>query len=130
MECAVQILYYMFAALALGGALGVALSRGGLNSVMAMLVSTLGMSGMLFMMKAFFIAFIMAMVYAGAVMALFVFVIMLVGEERENLSLRRRACAAGLWALLCAACFFFARAVPQIAEAKVASSDDLAGLNG
>ena len=74
------ILYYLFCALAVGGALGVLLSRNYINAAMSMLLSILGMSGMLFMMQAFFLAFIMLIVYAGAVMVMFVFIVMLIGE--------------------------------------------------
>ena len=70
--------------MALGGALGVILARGYVNSAMSMLLSMLGVAGMMLLMKAYFIAFIMVSVYAGAVLVLFVFVVMLMGEERDG----------------------------------------------
>ena len=97
------MLYYLFCALAVGGALGVLLSRNYINAAMSMLLSILGMSGMLFMMQAFFLAFIMLMVYAGAVMVMFVFIVMLIGEERDPGGLWARLGILGLWVLLCLA---------------------------
>lgn len=129
MELLSQILYYVFVALALGGALGVVLSRGGLNSAMSMLVAMIGMSGMLFVMKAFLLAFVMLMVYAGAVMVLFVFIMMLVGEERENLSMKRRVLSVVLWSLFCGACAVFGRLMPELADGKVVSQNPISSLN-
>ena len=124
-----QMVYWLFSAAAVGGAMGLVFSRGYVNSVMSMLLSMLGMAGMLFMMGAFFLAFVMLVVYAGAVMVLFVFVVMLVGEERDGASWRRRAATLGLWALLCAAAAYFAASLPDPAAAPGAS-EALAGAAG
>ena len=65
-------IYYVLCAMTLGGALGVILARGYVNAAMSMLLSMLGAAGMMVMMGAYFVAFIMVSVYAGAVLVLFV----------------------------------------------------------
>ena len=75
------VIYYVFFAMLLGGALGVVLMPGYVNAAMSMLVSMLGAAGMMLMMGAYFPAFVMVSVYAGAVLVLFVFVVMLVDER-------------------------------------------------
>ena len=47
------IMYYIFCAMALGGALGVILARGYVNSAMSMLLSMLGVAGLMLLMKAY-----------------------------------------------------------------------------
>lgn len=107
------ILYYLFCALAVGGALGVLLSRNYINAAMSMLLSILGMSGMLFMMQAFFLAFIMLIVYAGAVMVMFVFIVMLIGEQLDDGGIWARLWLLGLWVLLCLAMSAFWISLPE-----------------
>ena len=70
----------------LGGALGTILARGYVNAAMSMLLSMLGVAGMMVLMEAYFPAFIMVSVYAGAVLVLFVFVVMLMGDYRLGLA--------------------------------------------
>lgn len=55
---------------------------------------------MMVMMGAYFVAFIMVSVYAGAVLVLFVFVVMLMGEEKDGAGLGKKLALAGLWVLL------------------------------
>lgn len=121
-----SILYYLFCALAIGGALGLIVSKNYVNSVMSMLLSMLGMAGMLFMMQAFFLAFVMLIVYAGAVMVLFVFVVMLIGEEKENISFFKRLGVLGLWVLMCAVASIFLFALQETSQPLQASPDVLA----
>lgn len=93
-------IYYLLCAMTLGGALGVILARGYVNAAMSMLLSMLGAAGMMVMMGAYFVAFIMVGVYAGAVLVLFVFVVMLMGEEKDGAGLGKKLALAGLWVLL------------------------------
>ncbi len=106
------IIYYIFCAMCLGGALGVLLLRGFVNSAMSMLLSMLGVAGLMILMKAYFIGFIMITVYAGAVLVLFVFVAMLIGDKREESSFWAKIKLASLWAVLCACLAYFE---PQLA---------------
>lgn len=84
----------------LGGALGTILARGYVNAAMSMLLSMLGVAGMMVLMEAYFPAFIMVSVYAGAVLVLFVFVVMLMGEEKDGASTIKKLELIALWVLL------------------------------
>ncbi len=116
------IMYYIFCALALGGAFGLLMSRGYVNAVMSMLVSLIGMAGLLFLMKAFFLAFVMLVIYAGAVMVLFVFTVMLIGEEKDSASRYTKFRILALWALFT----YFALAFSKITDFKSEGKKELA----
>jgi NADH-quinone oxidoreductase subunit J len=73
----IDILFYVFAAMALGGAIGVVLQKNPVGSLLFM-VGTLGaIAGIFVLFEAHFLAAIQVIVYAGAIMVLFLFVIML-----------------------------------------------------
>ncbi len=91
----------------LGGALGVIMIPNFVNSAMSMLVSMLGVAGLLLLMKAYFLAFIMIMVYAGAVLVLFVFVVMLVGDKTDGVSWIKKGTLLLLWVALGAVLGYF-----------------------
>lgn len=94
------IMFYIFCAMMLGGALGVILARGYVNAAMSMLLSMLGVAGMMLLLKAYFIAFIMVSVYAGAVLVLFIFVVMLLGEEKDASNAYKKLALVALWIVL------------------------------
>ncbi len=96
-----DFIYYLFCAMCVGGALGVLLLKDFVNSAMSMLASMLGAAGLMLLMGAYFAAFITITVYAGAIMVLFVFIVMLVGDVPENRSLGKRVALAVLWAAMC-----------------------------
>ena len=73
----VDILFYIFAAIALGGSLGVVMGRNPITSLMFMVTSLASIAGIFVLLEAHFLAAIQIMVYAGAIMVLFLFVIML-----------------------------------------------------
>ena len=73
----ITVLFYVFAAISVGGALGVVMSRNPVGSLLSM-VATLGsMAAIFVLLEAHFLAAIQVIVYAGAIMVLFLFVIML-----------------------------------------------------
>jgi NADH-quinone oxidoreductase subunit J len=86
---ATDILFYLFAALTLlCGFLVVAnpFSRSPIVSAMFLVLTIVSMAGLFVLLHAFFLAAVQILVYAGAVMVLFLFVIMLVnvGAEEEG----------------------------------------------
>lgn len=86
----IQVLFYIFAAVALGCALGVVLSKNPVASLLFM-VFTLGSLAAIFVLfQAHFLAAIQVIVYAGAIMVLFVFVIMLLNAGEEARTHRSR----------------------------------------
>jgi NADH-quinone oxidoreductase subunit J len=73
----ITFLFYLFAGLAIGGAIGVVMAKSPVGSLLFM-VTTLGaMAATFVLLEAHFLAAIQIIVYAGAIMVLFLFVIML-----------------------------------------------------
>jgi NADH-quinone oxidoreductase subunit J len=66
---------------ALIGALAVVTARNPIRAAVGLLATILGVAGLFLMLHAQFLAAIQLIVYAGAVVVLFVFVIMLLGPE-------------------------------------------------
>lgn len=121
-------LYYIFSSFAVGGALGLLLSKNYVNATMSMLLSVLGMTGFLFLMEAYFLAFLMILIYAGAVIVLFLFVMMLIGDFTERVSHWNRLGVVFLWALMCAVLGFFAIQSKEFESVGIASSGILSGF--
>ena len=71
------LLFYLFAALALGGGLGMVLGRTPVASLLSLIASLFSLAAIYVLLDAHFIAAIQIIVYAGAIMVLFLFVIML-----------------------------------------------------
>ncbi len=91
-----DILFYVFAALTLlCGVLVVAnpFSRNPVTSAMFLVLTILSMAGLFVLLHAFFLAAVQILVYAGAVMVLFLFVIMLLDLKEEE---RRKIKSFGL----------------------------------
>ena len=85
-----DILFYIFAALTLVCGALIILSRNPVNSAMFLVLSIASLAGLFVLLHAFFLAAIQVLVYAGAVMVLFLFVIMLLNlieEERRQIKL-------------------------------------------
>ncbi len=83
-----DILFYVFAALTLGcAALVIAnpFSRSPVTSGMFLLLTILSMAVLFLLLHAFFLAAVQVIVYAGAVIVLFLFVIMLLDLKAEAL---------------------------------------------
>lgn len=91
------ILFFVLAALALAGAVSLIAQRHPIHSALSLIVVMVSLAGLYLLLGAEFVAAVQIIVYAGAIMVLFVFVIMLLNagaEERTNLS--RLARIAGL----------------------------------
>jgi NADH-quinone oxidoreductase subunit J len=73
----IDILFYIFAAVAIGGALGVVLAKSPVGSLLFMVATLASLAGTFVLLEAHFLAAIQIIVYAGAIMVLFLFVIML-----------------------------------------------------
>lgn len=78
------LLFWLFAAASVGGALFVVTRRNLIAAVMGMIGSFLGISAVYMMLYAHFIAVIQMLVYAGAIMVLFVFVIMILNRPEDE----------------------------------------------
>jgi NADH-quinone oxidoreductase subunit J len=77
-------LFIFFAALALGAAINVLIQRHVLYSALALIVMLTSMSALFVLLQAEFLAVINVIVYAGAILVLFVFVIMLLNLPEDE----------------------------------------------
>ncbi|HSM36602.1 MAG TPA: NADH-quinone oxidoreductase subunit J [Longimicrobiales bacterium] len=87
------LLWWILAALAVTGAVAMVTARNPVASLLFLVVTFFSLAGVFVLLEAHFIAAIQVIVYAGAIMVLFLFVIMLLnlGEQyRPDLKL-------GLW---------------------------------
>jgi NADH-quinone oxidoreductase subunit J len=87
------ILFWILSALMLASAVCVVVFRNPVNSAMSLVVSFLALAALFVTLEAFFIGIIQVLVYAGAVMVLFLFIIMLLDLKAEA---RRRLNVAAL----------------------------------
>lgn len=78
-----SILFWFLSALAVCFALGVILSRNPVNSVMFLILTFFCISGHYLLMNAQFLAIVNIIVYAGAIMVLFLFIIMLMNLNAD-----------------------------------------------
>ncbi|MEO6819931.1 MAG: NADH-quinone oxidoreductase subunit J [Ginsengibacter sp.] len=96
-----QILFWFLSALALVGAVGVISSKNPIYSVLWLIVVFFAISGHYVLMNAQFLAIVNIIVYAGAIMVLFLFVVMLMNlntdsEPIKNVYLKMAGVISGL----------------------------------
>ena len=72
-----DILFYIFSAITVASALLVMLNQNAVNAAMFLIVSFLGMAALFDLLGADFLAVLQVLVYAGAVVVLCLFIIML-----------------------------------------------------
>src|SRR6201996_3686700 len=80
------ILFLMFGVIAVAGAVNLLVQRHPINSALSLIAVMAALAGEYLLLGAEFVAAVQVIVYAGAIMVLFVFVIMLLnaGEEEET----------------------------------------------
>ncbi|MDQ2856000.1 MAG: NADH-quinone oxidoreductase subunit J [Acidobacteriota bacterium] len=122
-----SLLFILFAGMAIGCALAVVAQRNPLYSAISLIGVFISLSSLYLMLSAPFIAAVQVIVYAGAIMVLVVFVIMLLNVEAEE---RRRPrlgylipLALGLAAVLIAEVAFVLYYVPVSLERPPGPSD-------
>jgi len=106
------VVFFIAAALALGGAAGVVLARNPVHCALLLVVTLVAVAIFFLLEEAQLVAVVQIIVYAGAIVVLFLFVIMLLGVDREE-SLRdpvpyQRPAAIALGAILLAEIFVLA----------------------
>jgi NADH-quinone oxidoreductase subunit J len=83
------IVFFVLAAMCVVGAVSLILQRHPIHSALSLIVVMVALAGLYLLMGAEFVAAVQIIVYGGAIMVLFVFVIMLLNagaEERTNFS--------------------------------------------
>src|ERR1700691_1812818 len=68
--------FYLFAAILIFACLSVVLARNPLYNVLALVVAIFSLSCLFVLLEAFFVGMILLLVYAGAVLVFFLFVVM------------------------------------------------------
>lgn len=79
-----QILFWFLSALALGGAIMVVSSKNPVHSILFLIMTFFAISGHYILLNAQFLAIVNIIVYAGAIMVLFLFVVMLMNLNAES----------------------------------------------
>lgn len=72
-----DFLFYLFSFLTLGCAALVVVNKNAVNAAMFLLLSLISLAGLFVLLDAALLAFVLLLVYAGAVVALFLFIVML-----------------------------------------------------
>ncbi len=78
------IIFFVLAALAVAGALSLILQRHPIHSALSLIVVMIALAGLYLLLGAEFVAAVQIIVYGGAIMVLFVFVIMLLNAGVEE----------------------------------------------
>jgi NADH-quinone oxidoreductase subunit J len=106
------VIFFVFGAAVLAGALGVVLARNPVHSALSLVVTLVSVAVLFLQQDAHLLAAVQVVVYAGAIVVLFLFVIMLLGVDQPD-TLRdplkaQRAAAIVLGVVLLAEVLFLA----------------------
>jgi NADH-quinone oxidoreductase subunit J len=118
-----QVLFFLAGFGALAGALGVVMLRNPFYSVLALVAHLVALAVLFLLLRAEFLAAAQVVVYAGAVMVLYIFVVAYIGGADEPL--RPESGAIGAFGPLAAAALLI-----ELTIAVIGSSVDLLGSVG
>ena len=91
------IVFFVLAALAVVGAVSLILQKHPIHSALSLIVVMVALAGLYLLLGAEFVAAVQIIVYGGAIMVLFVFVIMLLNDgEEERTNFSKLATLAGI----------------------------------
>ena len=76
-----DLFFYLFAAFTTVCAFGVVLNRNTVNAAICLLLCLFGVAGLFTLLNAYLLAVLLVLVYAGAVVALFLFIVMLLDTQ-------------------------------------------------
>src|SRR5881275_17866 len=120
------IIFFVLAAMCVIGALNLIIQRHPIHSALSLIVVMVALAGLYLLLGAEFVAAVQIIVYGGAIMVLFVFVIMLLNAGvEEHTSISKMAGAPGLLLVVALAGFVAAtiarstesvQAAPQTGE--------------
>jgi NADH-quinone oxidoreductase subunit J len=79
-----EILFYFLSVMALGSAIMLVISKNPIHCILWLIVTFFSISGHYILMNAQFLGIVNLIVYAGAIMVLFLFVIMLMNLNTDN----------------------------------------------
>lgn len=84
-----HFIFLFFAIFTVLCALGMVFARNAVNAAMCLLLCLAGVAGLFVQLEAYLLAFLLILVYAGAVVALFLFIIMLLDIKGQDQPSRR-----------------------------------------
>ncbi len=96
-----NFLFYLFSFGVIAFAIGVVTARSAIYGVLNLVAALCMMAGLFVLLKAFLVATVLVLVYAGAILVLFLFVVMLIDYRKLSLGFGRIKLSAGLAGLLC-----------------------------
>lgn len=100
------VVFYVIASTAVGAGVAMILTPNPVHAALFLVGTQLALAVLFLLQGAFFIAVLQIIIYAGAIMVLFVFVVMLLGVDRQEALIEplrmQRPIAAGLGAVLIA----------------------------
>src|SRR6266568_3513539 len=103
------IIFFLLAGIALAGGVSLILQRHPIHSALSLIVVMVALAGLYLLLGAEFVAAVQIIVYGGAIMVLFVFVIMLLNAGvEEHTSISKLAGAPGLLLVVALAGFIAA----------------------
>ena len=79
-----NLAFYLFAFMAVAGGVLLVALRNPVSSALAMVLSFVGLAGLFIGLNAYFVGIVQILVYAGAIMVLFIFIIMLLDLYDEK----------------------------------------------
>jgi len=92
-----MVIFFVLAAIAVSGAVSLIIQRHPIHSALSLIVVMVALAGLYLLMGAEFVAAVQIIVYGGAIMVLFIFVIMLLNAgEEERTSFSKLALYAGI----------------------------------
>lgn len=79
-----SVFFWILAPIALGGAIGLVLARSAIHAALMLAITMMCLAVFYIMQSAPFLGFVQIMVYTGAIMMLFLFVLMLFGRDSKD----------------------------------------------
>ena len=92
-----NLAFYLFAFMAVAGGVLLVALRNPVSSALSMVLSFVGLAGLFIGLNAYFVGIVQILVYAGAIMVLFIFIIMLLDlNDEKPVKIKSSSVVAGL----------------------------------
>lgn len=128
---ATQVAFFAVAVVAIASALGVILFRNAVYSMLSLILNLLSLAFFFLLLNAIFVATIQVLIYAGAVMVLFLFVVTMLTPSAGDTTGRDRlrwqwAAGVGMGVILAGSLIFAIFSGAIVSDARAAGANDLA----
>lgn len=121
-----DFLFYLIAVFTAGCAVGVVANKNAVNAAMCLMLCLMGIASLFVLLDAYLLAALLVLVYAGAVVALFLFIVMLLdmqgGVKRPFRKMSAVASVAALGLMLVGVCMLRNRVSADAAPAAALAS--------